>query len=74
MAFLGNGKSHIILSSNIIPLCDTEGVSWRCVFVGTCIDSVQSSVSVHTFINSFFSKRSKFFIQPEKRPYCNHQL
>ena len=66
MAFLGNDKDQtVILSLDIIPLCDTGGVLQKCVFAGACPAPAHSTGSVPTFINSCLIKRSKFFTQPQ---------
>lgn len=75
MVFLGNDKDQtVIVSLDIIPLCDNVGVLGKSLFAETCTAPAHSASSVPTFINCFLIKRCKFFTQPQKKPYHNSQL
>jgi len=75
MVSLGNDKDQTaIFSLDIILLYKTGGVPWKSVFSGACTVPAHSAGSVPTSINCFLIKRSKFFTQPQKKPYHNSQL
>lgn len=60
-------KIKLLFSSlDIIPLCGTGGVLWKCVFVRTCSVPAHSTGSVPTFINSFLLKGANSSLNDKK--------